>query len=307
MAKTILERLSQQFGKAGDEPIIVSWPTNEAIINNWGDKLNPVLVGHLSGRAAVNRDNAPKGASSYFVIGSGLESVSDRDVVWGSGFIRRDPPHVRRPKICAVRGPLSRSLFLAAGCSCPEIYGDPALLMPLFYNPQISPSYDIGLIQHCREIDCEPLPLLPSGLSVHVIDINGGIEEVIDAILSCRRILSSSLHGVIASHAYGVPAAWIKLSDRPIGDGTKFRDYWASMGRDDVQPLQVAQGMVIDPEIGISTPGTPLVDLFALIEACPFIGKLRKAELRGRAYALREEGLPRGIFRIHAGLDRPAH
>ncbi len=307
MANSILERLSRRRGRESDRPIIVSWPTNEAIINNWGDKLNPVLVEHLSGREVINRDNAPKATSSYFVIGSGLENVSDRDVVWGSGFIRNDPPNVRRPKICAVRGPLSRSLFLAARCTCPEIYGDPALLMPLFYNPQISPSYDIGLIQHCREIGCEPLPLLPSGLSVRVIDINGGIEEVIDAILSCRRILSSSLHGVIASHAYGVPATWIKLSDRPIGDGTKFRDYWASMGRDDVQPLQAAPGEAFAPEVGISTPGKPLVDLFALIEACPFIGKSRKAELRGRAYALSEKGLPGGIFRIHAGLDRPAH
>lgn len=310
MMNFALAKFIRWLGLGDSTPLIVSWPTNKEVASNWGDKLNPVLVQQLSGRKAINREDAPAASPAYFVIGSGLEYAGDRDVVWGSGFLKHpDSSNIQRPKVCAVRGPLSRSLLRIAGCDCPEVYGDPALLMPLFYNPRISPSYDVGLIQHCREIGCEPLPLLPAGLSVRVINIKGEIKEVIDGILSCRRILSSSLHGIIASHAYGVPATWLKLSDRPLGDGIKFRDYWASMGRDDVQPLQVAPGTTMDPERGISTPGKSLVNLFALIESCPFIGKWRKAELQKRAHALGGKGRPGGIFRIHAGLDQnqPVH
>ena len=283
------------------------WPTSEPVVSNWGDKLNPVLVRFLTGRRPVNRKRAPEGAPVHLVIGSGLSSAArDGDVVWGSGFLENiAPSRVADVRVCAVRGPLSRSLLLAAGRDCPEVYGDPALLMPLFYNPEVTPSYDVGLIQHCREIGEEPLPLLPPGLTVRVIDITGGIEEVIDAILSCRRILSSSLHGMIAAHAYGVPATWLKISDRPLGDGFKFGDYWASMGRDDIEPIEVRPGVAVDPEAGISTPGKPLVDLFRLIQACPFINGKRKAELVRRARALADTSRSRSIFRIHAGLAPP--
>jgi len=298
-----LAEFARQMRTDPGKPIVVCWPTKEPVVRNWGDKLNPALVRLLSGREPINREDAPKGSAAHWVIGSGLTWARSKDTVWGNGvIIQCEPDRIRQPRICAVRGPLSRSLLLAAGRDCPEVYGDPALLMPLFYNPEVTPSYDVGLIQHCREIGEEPLPLLPPGLTVRVIDITGGIEEVIDAILSCRRILSSSLHGIIAAHAYGVPATWLKLSERPLGDGIKFKDYWASMGRDHVEPIQVKPGVAIDPEAGVSTPGKPLVDLFRLIQACPFINGKRKAELLRSARALADTSRPNSIFRIHAGL-----
>jgi hypothetical protein len=39
---------------------------------------------------------------------------------------------------------------------------------------------------------------------------------------------SSSLHGVIVSHAFGVPSIWMASSKPLHGDGVKFDDYFAS-------------------------------------------------------------------------------
>jgi hypothetical protein len=49
-------------------------------------------------------------------------------------------------------------------------------------------------------------------------------------LTSCRRIISSSLHGIIFAHAFDIPAAWVKISPRVIGDGFKFFDYYSSIG-----------------------------------------------------------------------------
>ena len=55
--------------------------------------------------------------------------------------------------------------------------------------------------------------------------------DVIDQICSCECILSSSLHGLIASDAYQVPNCWIELSGKISGGYFKYLDYASSVDR----------------------------------------------------------------------------
>lgn len=268
--------MTTQPDKTLVEPIYVRWPVNPDVQANWGDKLNPTLCARLSGRPVIKPVTRAQRAITpiYSVIGSNLRSAEDNYIVWGSGIMTQDGVVAGKPDIRAVRGPLSRRRVLELGHACPDIIGDPAVLYALFYRPVVTPAFDIGVIRHFREADI-PGPVLPPTVSVRDIDITASLETVVDEILSCRAILSSSLHGSIAAHAYGVPAAWIRLSDRPLGDGTKFRDYFASVGHDDVQPFDVQPGG--DHHALMDLPVLPVrpFDAAALLRACPFADPAR--------------------------------
>jgi pyruvyltransferase len=82
----------------------------------------------------------------------------------------------------------------------------------------------------------------PLAEGVRLIDMQDPIEEVIDRIAACELVASSSLHGLIASHAYSIPAFWIKFRPLLSGDDSKFHDYFLSIGRDPRSPCASTTG-----------------------------------------------------------------
>jgi tetratricopeptide (TPR) repeat protein len=264
-------------------PVTLHWATVPIVRDNWGDKLNPHLVELLTGRPARHADHVDRKDPTpiHSVIGSHLANANGRTIVWGTGFITTSDQVRETPRqICAVRGPISRQMLLDQGIDCPPCYGDPALLFPLFYRPAMRKRYKLGLIRHVRDQPVTAIPPLPEG--VIEIDINGDLLHVVDQISACRRIASSSLHGIIAAHAYGVPALWLKLSDNVRGDGTKFRDYYASTGTWDIEPVSFGEGDSYRDLYDLChLPAAP-VDLAALLRACPFIDTARQDELIAR-------------------------
>jgi len=106
-----------------------------------------------------------------------------------------------------------------------------------------------------------------------------GIEAFIDELCSCERILTSSLHGLIVSHAYGIPAQWFDVPDAAVGvpgDGTKYHDYHLSVGLPPDEPLPIPQHSVIHPRMATSEslPKQP-IDVDRLLSVAPW--PLRKA------------------------------
>ena len=216
---------------------------------NFGDVLTPFLLDHFN----IKYKRALPEEADHICIGSTARLATPGMTVLGSGRIRKEEKADPKCNWRFVRGPLTRENVLAHGGSCPDIYGDPALLLPMFC-PESKKEYKIGFVPHYQ--DYERCKYLSS--DYHLINVvNNNPLEVAREISKCEYILSSSLHGIIAAHAYGIPAAHIVFS-KLHGDGTKFLDYYQSVG------LEMETSTRIKPKY--SCPDTlnlqPIVEIF---------------------------------------------
>lgn len=222
---------------------------------NFGDALNPYLLGKLSGRRVEycpqhrpffkeefkrflsnpctfdwQRMKWPETKEPVIMaIGSMLEHSKPNYLIWGTGFLR-ESGRFGGGKVLAVRGKFTAAKLVEQGFPNCEVYGDPALLMPLVY-PAKNMGYNqnktkLGIIPHYEDYKTIKR-MYPD---YEIIDMNTyDVESVINKILNCDCILSSSLHGVIVAHAYGIPALWIR--GKGTGSETiKFKDYFSSVG-----------------------------------------------------------------------------
>jgi pyruvyltransferase len=242
---------------------------------NWGDALNPILIELLSERKA--RYTPYFFCDRFIAIGSILENANERTEVWGSGLIREGIKLTSRPKkIHAVRGPLTRATLLEDGIECPETFGDPALLLPFFFNPDVPKKYDVGIIPHYVDKNNPWVEMHRSDPSILVIDVQSYTWDFVKAVKSCRVILSSSLHGLICSDAYRVPNTWIQLSDNLIGGDFKFHDYYLSIGSGRPSPIINITNRELSDIVGTAKCHDIKLDLIQLINSCPFLSKNNK-------------------------------
>lgn len=200
---------------------------NGKLIYNFGDILTAEILKHY-GIKYKHTTNHRK--ATHFGIGS-IVRLARNSTVLGSGIIRANEKLDFRNKYRFVRGPLTRKRVLQCGGTCPEIYGDPALLLPRFYPP-VAKKHKIGFVPHYSH-GIDRIKELAVQNNWHFINLNN-INPLIPAqeISSCEKIISTSLHGIIAAHAYDIPAAHVTVSDTCdlLGDGSKFKDYYASVG-----------------------------------------------------------------------------
>lgn len=200
---------------------------------NYGDLLSKYLFEKISGQKTIWID--PKNLDPqndqkvFFGIGSILKNVSENCIVWGSGIISGKHP-VKPADFKAVRGPRTRERLLELDIKCPEIYGDPALLLPDYYQPYVSKKYEYGIIPHYSNYT-EAKKIFANIPFVKVIQLlTRDVEKTTDEILGCKKVLTSSLHGLIVAHAYNIPGVLIEFSGNLFGDGVKFSDYLLSVG-----------------------------------------------------------------------------
>lgn len=216
-----------------NDKCIVKWSASDTTKTNIGDALNPYLFNKVFGKRPINiKEVLNLGFPPvYSFIGSVLDNSSVKNlIVIGSGFKSEFSKMNIIPKqVIATRGPLTRKKLLNLDLKVPKIYGDPAILLPRYYNPVVNKNFKIGLIPHYVDKDLEVVKFWSKRSEVKMIDVFSSMENFVKDLKSCEFTISSSLHGVILSHAYGIPSVWIKLSNQVAGDGFKFYDYYQSL------------------------------------------------------------------------------
>lgn len=257
---------------------------------NWGDALSPLLVEALSGRSAVHVDGLHH--DRYLAIGSILGGANERAEVWGSGYIRAGEKTAHPPRaIHAVRGPLTRKTLLDQGIDCPEVYGDPALLLPMFYNPCVEKKYALGLIPHYVDKEHPVVQKCRNDPHILVIDIEDALDRFVVGVKSCDVIVSSSLHGLICADAFGIPNVWIQLSNNVLGGMFKFQDYRASVGASRMAPVIAAESTRLANFESSAELAPMSIDLVRLLLSCPFLSSDLEREIRASLSAT--GGLPK--------------
>ena len=236
---------------------------------NLGDLLGPVILAAMCGRR-VRRGSFQSMRRRLVTIGTIAQRLSlGTSDLWGTGVAGLSHPFelsngFRRRRFTrlvphALRGPFSAALLREAGYGEPLGFGDPAMLLPLIWpRPAGQATYELGVIPHISEFIASTTDSRldqefrrydiseQQRSSIRIINpwtdkSARAIRARIEEIWSCKRILSTSLHGMVIAEAYGMPAAhfdfhaghsgYVQIETKAALDH-RVRDFWAGMGHD---------------------------------------------------------------------------
>jgi pyruvyltransferase len=198
-------------------------------VNNFGDLIGPLLVqSMLASRHA--RFKVIEGQRRLLTVGSVLHFAQNEDVVWGSGVNGKEQQgshRFNRLDVRAVRGPLTRRYLMRMGVRAPEVYGDPALLLPRFMPEILSWS-------KCKERELLIAPNLNDFHSREYrkyparMNPRSPLRACLEKIARSKIVVASSLHAIVIAEALGIPAVPIAArGENPF----KYHDYFEGTGR----------------------------------------------------------------------------
>ncbi|KQV41963.1 hypothetical protein ASE23_04345 [Rhizobium sp. Root73] len=233
-----------------EKAIPLSWVTTRKDQNylNLGDALSPVIVSMMSGLPVTHTATKSNTVRLAAVGTIGHMFAGGNVSFWGTGTSpSANPNQSEQPKIpytrpadtrfhtYATRGPFSRRI-LTPDATGPAVYGDPLWLLPRFHEAPKEKTYELGVILHLSELADREHEAHPKADTLrHGIDsadrqtvklINTvtpvsieGLRERLDEILACKRIVSTSLHGMVFAESYGIPCLYFSPRSRTPGLG----------------------------------------------------------------------------------------
>ncbi len=255
----------------------VKWKGLSLIKYNFGDDLNVYLLEELTGKRILKYDEFfHLSSKNYLGIGSCIEYCSNSNsIIWGSGAMMGNKMRkVKAKRVLLVRGPLTKDYLESFGIKCPDCFGDPALLLPLVYNPTISKRYSLGVVPHFVDYNLPHVRRFrEEHPEIHFIDLQNynNWQNVINEFLMCENIVSSSLHGLIISDAYKIPNVRIKFSNLILGGDFKFEDYFRGIGRTNSNCLDFCHEINMNAvDSALSLYKLPRYDIGPLLSTFPF-------------------------------------
>ncbi len=242
------KRLRSLSPDASQIPLCWAATTKNHPFANLGDALSPIIISALSGLPSVHRNfdsDTPRLAS----VGSIAHGLKNGVVhFWGSGIdkhknpVNRELGYYTRPPnttfhVHAMRGPFSAEVLRNQDMEVPSIYGDPVWFLPAIMEPAAEKQYELGVVVHLSELTGLSLDdtvrhefiryWVPKSLarSVRIITTLtpptlSGLEDKIKEMTACKRIASTSLHGLVIAETYGIPCAYFPVA----GEGVDFRE-----------------------------------------------------------------------------------
>jgi len=243
---------------------------DKSVNGNFGDELSKVITMNLFNKEKYELVYNTENVSINLVcIGSYIHCAKNNSFIFGSGV--RTPNNIENGhkynnlNVCSVRGPLTRQFLMnIKKINVPEVYGDPALLLPMFYKPIVISSLKdkIGVVPHKSNYS-KYIDNIDKNI-FFLIDPTDKWVNVINYIFSCKAIVSSSLHGLICSDSYNKPNLW--LDEYKLSEGDfKFKDYFASQKRDYIKIKSLCE---YDSSL-LYTDGNR-IDLQKLLSSFPF-------------------------------------
>lgn len=264
---------------------------------NFGDLIGPWVLEELTARPVYNTIGRANASGALMTVGSLITHMQRPGMtIWGSGLIAPlNEDMTKRLKslqpeaILAVRGKLTRSQIIEnLGWEVPEVYGDPALLMPYLFEPEKSSSvrHRFAVIPHYSHKHILA-PKHIESLGGYAINVQQPAEIVVDEIAKSDVVISTSLHGVILAQAYKIPWVWLRVTDKPLyGDRFNFEDFFTVLQREKVVEIEVASDEFLDLDLNEIAQSAVLpqssFDPLALVEALPvtvredIYGRLKK-------------------------------
>jgi len=261
-----LARYAEQYGEL---PLGWAGATEKQDYLNFGDALSPVMVAAMCGMPIVRRPMKSENVRLACVgtIGHGFEGGDVH--FWGTGMSQWSNPGAKPPTpwvhpadttltVHATRGPLTAARLGEDLTKRAVPYGDPVFLLPRFFSKPVKQDVELGVIIHLSEmesraLDTGPAPHLlryriPESLAGKVRIINTltaintqSLEDKIQEIRRCKRIVSTSLHGMVIAECYGIPCLYFSpnmgsgvVTIQTDGNDTldlRLADLYAGLGR----------------------------------------------------------------------------
>ncbi|EPK0738424.1 polysaccharide pyruvyl transferase family protein [Klebsiella aerogenes] len=200
--------------------------------HNAGDHLAKVIVEQMLALKDKKIIDKKTDKNKLLSIGSVMHFAKDGDTIWGTGINGKiDESHLKfqNLNVRAVRGPRTREFLMGRGITVPEVYGDPGLLLPMFFSKECllsfeSPKNEFIVIPHMNENFNDY-----KKYENHICTPKQGALCFTREIVNSKFVISGSLHGIIIAEAYGIPAVF--LNNNSGESRFKYDDYYLGTGR----------------------------------------------------------------------------
>lgn len=217
---------------------------------NFGDSLTPLLLDKL---ADITGEWTPIDTAEIIVVGSILEHLPPAwtGAIVGAGKLHQwSHPDLSHANVLALRG-----RFSAVDVPGDFALGDPGLLCSEILPHSDEKRFDLTVVPHWSD---KTLAKRFAHLDPHVIDPTDDLMTIIGDIAASKKIVSSSLHGIIIADSFRIPrrAELFPNIDASYEGGVfKFHDYSSVLGEPmkfgalhtpDERRIEIAQAELFD-------------------------------------------------------------